>query len=98
MRVTCAQVQAEFKLMFEETLLKKSQHAGIMPVLMSGGVEVPKVFTEQIMYKAVEMIDKKAFHSSGVTAKSDPVFVIMRYIADTCNLLHDIALCALIPP
>ena len=44
-------------------------------VLRFGGVEVSDVFTGQTMYKAIEVIDK-AFHSSGVTAKSDPAFVI----------------------
>ena len=35
-----------------------------------GGVEAPKVFTEQIMYKAAEIIDK-VFHSPVVITKSD---------------------------
>ena len=54
MHITCAQVQADFidKLMFGGTRQKK------MSTCWNNsfeGVEVPKVFTEQIMYKAVEI-------------------------------------------
>ena len=47
-----------------------------LPALLRfGDVEIPEIFNEQTMYKAIEIIDK-AFRSSGVTAKSDPTFVI----------------------
>ena len=78
MHVTCAQVNAEFKLMFGDDTPEKvltNWNNALPAILKFGGVEFPDVFTEQTMYKAIEIIDK-AFHSSGVTAKSDPAFVI----------------------
>ena len=53
-------------------------------LLRFGSVDIHEVFTEQTMYKAMEIIDK-AFHSSGVTAKSDPVFFIYEvWLASRC--------------
>ena len=75
---TCVQVQTEFKLMFGDDIPEKmlTNWNNILPALLRfGDVEVPETFIEQTMYKAIEIIDK-AFHSSGVTAKSDPAFVI----------------------
>lgn len=41
--------------------------SSILPaVLKFGGVKISYIFTDQIMYKAIEIIDK-AFRSSGMT-------------------------------
>ena len=74
----CVQVQAEFKLIFGDDTPEKmlANWNNTLPALLRfGDIEVPEIFNEHTMYKAIEIIDK-AFRSSGVTAKSDPGFVI----------------------
>ena len=98
---TCVQVQAEFTLMFGDAPEKMlTNWNNTLPALLRfGDVEVPEIFSEQTMYKAIEIIDK-AFRSSGVTAKSDPAFVIYEVLLTSrvspcithctyCLILHE---------
>ena len=55
---TYVQVQAEFKLMFGDDIPEKmlTNWNNILPALLRfGNIEVPEIFIEQTMYKAMEI-------------------------------------------
>ena len=75
----------EFKFMCGENVIEKIIHNWnqyFPAILRFGGKEVPEMLTESCMYSALEITDK-AFRSSGVTAKSDPIFTIHEVCINT---------------